>query len=81
MVKAAGGRIWSPDYRNLDPAGLAQAHALGLRVIVWTVNAPRDIARMIRLGVDGIISDYPDRVRDAAEAAGLALAEPAPVPH
>jgi glycerophosphoryl diester phosphodiesterase len=31
-------------------------------VVVWTVNEPRDIARMIDWGVDGIISDYPDRV-------------------
>ncbi|HEC21530.1 MAG TPA: glycerophosphodiester phosphodiesterase, partial [Chloroflexi bacterium] len=34
------------------------------RVNVWTVNEPEDIQRMMRLGVDMIISDYPDRVRD-----------------
>jgi glycerophosphoryl diester phosphodiesterase len=79
MVRAAGGRIWSPDYRDLNAQRLAEAHALGLRVIVWTVNAPRDIARMIALGVDGIISDYPQRVRDAARAAGFALPSGAPV--
>lgn len=71
MVRAAGGRIWSPDFEGLDAGSLAEAHALGLRVIVWTVNEPRDIERMIALGVDGIISDYPQRVRDAALAAGL----------
>jgi len=79
MVKAAGGRIWSPDYQDLDARALAEAHALGLRVIVWTVNAPRDIRRLIALGVDGIISDYPQRVRDAARAAGLALPAGTPV--
>jgi len=33
-------------------------------VTVWTVNEPADIARMIDIGVDGIASDYPDRVLD-----------------
>ena len=37
--------------------------ALGLRVVVWTVNEPKDIARMIQWKVDGIISDSPDRVK------------------
>lgn len=79
MVEAAGGRIWSPDHRDLDARILAEAHALGLRVIVWTVNSPRDIRRMIALGVDGIISDYPRRVRDAALAAGLEVPGGTPI--
>ena len=64
-VHAAGGRIWSPDFRELDAAKAAAARRLGLRVIAWTVNERGDIARMLQLGVDGLISDYPDRVRDA----------------
>jgi glycerophosphoryl diester phosphodiesterase len=64
-VAAAGGRTWSPDFRTLDEASAAAAQALGLRVIPWTVNEPADIQRMLELGVDGIISDYPDRVREA----------------
>ena len=61
-VRAAGARTWSPDYRALTKAMLDEAHAAGLRVVAWTVNEPRDIARLIDWGVDGIISDYPDRV-------------------
>jgi glycerophosphoryl diester phosphodiesterase len=34
-------------------------------VIPWTVNEPDDIRRVLGLGVDGIISDYPDRVKQA----------------
>jgi glycerophosphoryl diester phosphodiesterase len=64
-VHAAGGHIWSPDFRALDAAKAAAARSLGLKVIPWTVNEPGDIARVLRLGVDGLISDYPDRVRDA----------------
>ena len=61
----AGARLWSPDFRDLDAEKVAQARKLGLRIVAWTVNEPADIAKVIQLRVDGIISDYPDRVRDA----------------
>jgi glycerophosphoryl diester phosphodiesterase len=60
MVKAAGGAVWSPFYRDVDAARIAEAHSLGLEVVVWTVNDPAQIERMIDLGVDGLISDRPD---------------------
>ena len=63
MVKAAGGAIWSPFHRDLDAAKLAEAHALGLKVVAWTVNDTASIAKLLELGVDGIISDRPDLVR------------------
>ena len=61
-VHAAGGRIWSPDFTTLTPQKLAAARALGLKIVPWTVNEPTDIARLLGMKVDGIISDYPDRV-------------------
>jgi glycerophosphoryl diester phosphodiesterase len=64
-VHAAGAKIWSPEFTAVNPQTLAEARRLGLRVVVWTANEPADIARMVGLGVDGIISDYPDRVLDA----------------
>ena len=42
---------------------LEQAHALGLSVIPWTINEPEAMVRAMQLGVDGIITDYPDRLR------------------
>jgi len=61
-VREAGGKIWSPDFEQVTPAKLRQARDWGMRVTVWTVNDRADIARMIAIGVDGIASDYPDRV-------------------
>jgi glycerophosphoryl diester phosphodiesterase len=75
MVKQAGGDIWSPYFRDLDAARLAEAKALGLRVIVWTVNQEADMHTLIDLGVDGIITDYPDRLRNIARQRGLARSD------
>jgi glycerophosphoryl diester phosphodiesterase len=62
LVHDAGGATWSPSFKDLDADSLARARQLGLKVVVWTVNEPADIRRMLELDVDGIISDYPDRV-------------------
>jgi glycerophosphoryl diester phosphodiesterase len=62
IVHAASAKIWSPDFSAIDANVLKQARQLGLKVVVWTVNEPADIARMVELGLDGIISDYPERV-------------------
>ena len=62
MVKAAGGSVWSPYFENLDETSLARAKALGLRVVVWTVNDPSDMAALMAMGVDGIVTDYPNRL-------------------
>ncbi len=61
-VHAAGGRIWSPNFAELSERKLAEARKLKMRITVWTVNQPADIASMIDAGVDGMASDYPDRV-------------------
>ena len=61
-VKAAGGRIWAPNHATLTPALLAEAHALGLVVIPWTINDAPTINKILDMGVDGIISDRPDLV-------------------
>ena len=64
-VHALQGTIWSPNYQDLDPVALTAARGFGLKVIPWTVNEPADIARVLAMNVDGLISDYPDRVRQA----------------
>lgn len=80
LVKAAAGPssapiTWSPAYRELTQAQVQEAHKLGLLVLPWTVNGRADMARLIDWGVDGIITDYPDVLRDAMRERGM------PLPH
>ena len=73
LAKAAGCGTWSMFWRNLTPDAVAEAHGLGLLVLPWTVNDPADMARLIDWKVDGIITDYPDRLRKVMATKGLPL--------
>ncbi len=55
--------IYSGYYEKLDRDEIKKLHALGLKVIPWTVNNPDDMEELISWGVDGIITDYPDRAQ------------------
>ena len=81
MIHAAGGRIWSVFHGDLDAAKFKEAKALGLQVLTWTVNEQAQIERVLELGVDGIVSDRPDRVREAMARRGMALPKPLLVQH
>lgn len=65
MVHAFGGPVWSPYHSELTADSLAEARDLGLKVVVWTVNEVSDLQALARLGVDGIVTDYPDRAVEA----------------
>lgn len=54
--------IYSPNHQLVDAETVRLAHAKGMRVIPWTVNDTQDMKKLIALGVDGIITDYPDRI-------------------
>ncbi len=73
MVQTAGCAVWSPLHRNAKPDDVKDAKALGLKVIPWTVNERADMERLMALGVDGIITDYPDRLRAVMAEKNLAL--------
>ena len=78
-IKAAGGAIWSPYFGDVTAALISESHSLGIPVVVWTVNKPADITRMIDMGVDGVISDHPDILRQIAGDKGIALPAGSPV--
>lgn len=73
MVKAAGGSIWAPNHASLDEPSVRTAQGLGLQVIPWTVNDPADMQRLLDWKVDGIITDYPDRLREVMRERGMPL--------
>jgi glycerophosphoryl diester phosphodiesterase len=73
LVERAGCAVWSPFFRELTLERLHEARALGLAVIPWTVNDRADMVRLIDLGVDGIITDYPDRLRQVMADKNLPL--------
>ena len=70
---AQGYDVISPAFKSVTPEMISEAHELGLAVIPWTVNAQGDMENMIGLGVDGIITDYPTRLRTLMEERGMKL--------
>lgn len=71
LAKAAGCAVWSPFWRNVTAENVTEAQTLGLKVVPWTVNNPTDMAQLIDLGVDGLITDYPDRAKAILATKGL----------
>jgi glycerophosphoryl diester phosphodiesterase len=59
---------FNPNYRLVNKQLLRRAHRQGIRVVPWTVNDQGRMKELIRLGVDGLISDYPGRVKAALAA-------------
>jgi glycerophosphoryl diester phosphodiesterase len=68
LAKEAGCSVWSPFWRNVNAEAVKEAQALGLKVIPWTVNDPAEMTRLIALGIDGLITDYPDRAKAVLKA-------------
>jgi len=73
LLAAAGARLWSPNFNDLSRHVLERAREEGLRVIPWTVNEVPDMERLIDWGVDGLITDHPDRLRSVMETRGMGL--------
>ena len=73
LASAAGCRTWSPYWLDLTPSKVAEAHALDLKVVPWTVNEATDMSAMIAMNVDGLITDYPDLGRKVLLQHGIAL--------
>ncbi|HXE74498.1 MAG TPA: glycerophosphodiester phosphodiesterase [Candidatus Xenobia bacterium] len=49
-------------YKSVQPAQVREVKKAGFGFYVWTVNREADLRRMVELGVDGIITDYPERL-------------------
>lgn len=63
MIKAVGGSYWGAKHTQISTKQIQEAHALGIAVYVWTVDALSDMQRLLQMGVDGIITNRPDRLQ------------------
>jgi glycerophosphoryl diester phosphodiesterase len=77
-VPSASAVLWSPCAQDVDEGAVREAQALGFAVVVWTLNTAAEMQQMMALGVDGIISDYPDILRSVAAESGYTLPTPTP---
>ena len=68
-----GANVLCVNWRCLTDALITSAHRLGLRVVAWTVNRTSTMERLIDCGVDGIVTDFPDRLRRVMAGRGMAL--------
>ena len=71
MIKAAGGRTWSVFHGDVDTARIKEAQALGLKVLVWTVNDAATMHKVIDMGADGLVTDRPDIAAGVLAARGI----------
>ena len=68
-----GVEVISPYMDYVNPNFIQYAHSLKLKVIPWTVNDSQYMKRLIRDGVDGLISDYPDRLSTVVKEMGRSV--------
>ncbi|MDC0249898.1 glycerophosphodiester phosphodiesterase family protein [Candidatus Pelagibacter sp.] len=67
IIKELGGSAWHPYYKDINKKAVKDAHDNNLPVNVWTVNDEYDMLKMIEYGVDGIMTDYPLRLKNLCE--------------
>jgi len=67
LIKALGGSAWHPNYKDVNKEIVQISHDKGLPVNVWTVNKENDMLRMIDYRVDGIMTDYPLKLKELCE--------------
>ena len=79
-IKAVGGKYWGPKSKKLTSKLVQEAHQLGIRVFTWTPDVKSDMQRLIKMNVDGIITNRPDilmAVLDEYTASKVSPAQPA----
>src|SRR6056300_1225323 len=67
LINKLEGHVWCAFHRDITKQNVAMAHDLGMGVNVWTVNSESDMIKMINYGVDGIITDFPNRLKKVCE--------------
>ena len=71
LEDARAQTLWQ-ERETLDESLVRTVHALGAQIIAWTVDTPSDIERLVRMGVDGICTNHPERARRIVDASRAA---------
>ena len=74
MLELAGANWYCPDYHFVDAGIVRQVHESARQIIPYTVNEPQDWQRLIDWGVDGVTTDYPDRLINWLSTVGIEVA-------
>jgi glycerophosphoryl diester phosphodiesterase len=67
LIASLGGQAWHPYYRDISKKIVEISHEANLPINVWTVNDEDDMLKMIEYGVDGIMTDYPLKLKELCE--------------
>ncbi len=67
IIKSQGGEAWHPYHKDITKKLVDISHQENLPVNVWTVNKDYDMLKMVEYGVDGIITDYPLKLKELCE--------------
>lgn len=73
--------VYAPYYKEVTAQVIEQAHALGMRVVPYTVNDPVQMRAMIAMGVDGLTTDRPATLRAVMQELGMLLPPKDPAPE
>jgi glycerophosphoryl diester phosphodiesterase len=74
--------VADPDFRFYpDEKMISEAHARGLKVIPWTCDDNATVEALMDMGVDGIITNYPNHVREIMAERGMRLPKAYPAPN
>ncbi len=60
-------KSWHPQFKGVTPRSVARARELGCTLFPWTVNTEKDMAHVLAMGVDGIITDFPHLARTVVQ--------------
>jgi len=76
MAKFIGADVLSPYYKECDVSMIKRAHESGIAIIPWTIDDQNEMKKFVDLGVDGIITDYPNLLREILLSKGINLPAP-----
>lgn len=73
LARQAGARMYCPDYRFMIASHVSELRSNNVSVLPWTVNNLRHASQLISWGVDGLTTDYPDRMGELLAERGISF--------